>query len=354
MRYINVSGIQDGMVLGQDIWDTNGFLLLRRGQVLHSVYINRLFNIGINGIYIEDGLTEDIEIKPVIKDETRMNAVKNIRNLYMTTTATWSLSDETVNESVNILQQMVDEIFFCSDPLYEIREFKTEKDYSYYHAINMATISMIMGTELKMKKPELKMLGMCAAFCDIGLKSLDQEMLDKKGSLTQSEIRTIETHPQAGFSMIKNKYSIHSRVGQGVLHHHERWNGSGYPDGLTGNDISLFGRIVAIADVYDALVSNRPFRPAVVPCEAFEYIMANGGILFDPDLVKIFTRKVAAYPVGTKVTLSNGQNGFVKQNYSDCSLRPVVKVIDRKNLKIIDMKNDPGALNLTVKEAADI
>jgi HD-GYP domain len=349
MRYISVGSIEQGMILGQDIWDSNGFLLLRRGQKIFDAYINRLLNLGIIGVYIDDEYTEDIVINPVVKDATRMTAVKNIRNLYMTTLAGTKLSDKAVSEAVDALQQMVDEIFFCTDPIYDVREFKTEKDYSYYHSINMATISMIMGTDLKLKKPELKLLGICAAFCDIGLGTLDQEMLERTGSLTQNEISTIQKHPSLGFSMIKEKYSIHSRVGQGVLHHHERWNGSGYPDGLSGEAISLYARIIAVADVYDALVSVRPYRPAVAPQEAFEFVMANGGILFDPEIVKVFTRKVAAYPVGTRVRLSDGCTGIVKENHFDMALRPIVKIIDDpKKLRIIDLKNDPGARNLTI------
>lgn len=354
MRFINVMNIREGMILGQDIWDANGFLLLRHGQTLYNAFIDKLFNLGITGIYITDRLTDDIKINPVVKDETRMNAVKNISNLYMTTSRSWKLSDQAVNETVGILQDMVDEIFFAKNPIYDVREFKTEKNYNYYHAVNMATISMIMGTDLRLRKEELKTLGMCAAFCDIGLNSLDQELLGKKDALTENEISTIRKHPELGFSMIKKKYSIHSRVGQGVLQHHERWNGTGYPKGLAGDKICLYSRIVAIADVYDALISVRPYRPAVAPYEAFEFIMANGGILFDPELVKVFTRKVAAYPIGSMVRLSNSLHGVVKQNNYDCSLRPVVKIIDDpKNLRIIDLKSDPGALSLTISNVTD-
>jgi len=353
MRYINVSKIKEGMLLGQDIFDTNGFLLLRRGQPLHRTYIDRLHKIGINGLYIEDELTDDIKITPVVKPETRMNAVKNIRTMYLKAASNWGETDDVVDEAVAAVQHIADEIFFCAKPIYDIYEFKTEKDYRYYHTINMTTIAMIIGTGLNMKKQELRMLGICAAFCDIGLNNYDQELLESSNSLSEEEINAIKNHPVTGFSMLSEKRGIHARIRQGVLHHHERWNGTGYPGHLKGDQISLFARIIAIADVYDALISNRPYRPAVMPYEAFEYIMANGGILFDPDIVKVFTRKVAAFPVGTKIMLSNGNKGYVKFNYSDCALRPVVKVFDRKEMKIIDLKNDPGALNLTIQSAAE-
>lgn len=353
MRYINVSNIKEGMLLGQDIFDTNGFLLLRRGQPLHKVYIDKLRNIGVNGLYIEDELTDDIEVSPVVKPETRMNAVKNIRNMYLKASSNWGDTDDVVDKAMSAVQHIADEIFFCARPIYDIYEFKTEKDYKYYHTVNMTTIAMIIGTGLNMKKEDLRMLGICAAFCDIGLDKYDQELLNSSGSLSEEEISAIKNHPAVGFSMLSEKRDIHARVRQGVLHHHERWDGSGYPGHIKGDKISLFARIIAIADVYDALISSRPYRPAVMPYEAFEYIMANGGILFDPEIVKVFTRKVAAFPIGTKIMLSNGNKGYVKFNYCDCSLRPVVKVVDRREMKIIDLKNDPGALNLTIQSAAE-
>lgn len=354
MRYVNVGSICQGMILGQDIWDANGFLLLRHGQKIYDTYINRMINMGVMGVYIEDRYTEDVVINPVVKDETRMNAVKNIRNFYMSSAKHSTASDREMEEVMDALQQMVDEIFFCQNPIYDVREFKTEKDYSYYHSINMAIISMIMGTGLSLKKSELKQLGVCAAFCDIGLGTLDQELLERKGPMTPNEIDTVRKHPLIGFSMAQQLHSVHARVGQGILHHHERWNGTGYPEGLSGEDINLYSRLIAVADVYDALVSNRPYRPAVATQEAFEYIMANGGILFDPEIVKIFTRKIAAYPIGTVVRLSEGNIAVVKNNHFDMSLRPIVKVVDKpERLRIIDLKDDPGARSLTITGLGD-
>jgi len=136
----------------------------------------------------------------------------------------------------------------------------------------------------------------------------------------------------------------------GVLQHHERYDGSGYPEGISGKKITQFGRVIAIADVYDAMTSDRPYRVAMMPSEVMEYLMGGAGTLFDPDMVYLFTRKVAAYPLGTCVLLSNGLTAIVVENYEDCCTRPKVKVVCSYEAVPIyfDLKNDRRISNLTI------
>lgn len=349
MRYIHVSQISEGMKLGCDLYDTNGFLLLRHGQDLMTCYIEKIRSLGITGVYIDEEVTKDIVIEPVVKDSVRINTMCNLRNLYMAESKKGKTAEKEFNDTVNSLKELVDSIFYVNNPVYDVRDFKVAENYNFYHSSNMAIISMIIGTGLNMTRGDLNYLGMCAAFANIGMTAVNPSILDKKISLTKAEFEEIKRHPLIGFNTMNDKYKLHARILQGVLQHHERWNGSGYPEGLKGKDIAIYGRIIAIADVYDALVSDRPYRPAVMPFEAVEFIMANGGILFDPDLVQIFTRKVAAYPIGTSVMLSDNSMAVVKENNYDCNLRPVVKVISSpKGQKYINLKDDKGALNLTI------
>ena len=112
-----------------------------------------------------------------------------------------------------------------------------------------------------------------------------------------------------------------------IYQHHEKYDGTGYPLKIKGKKISLFGRIIAITDVYDALVSDRPYRKGVLPSEAIEFIMGNSDTIFDQGLVKVLSTRIAPYPIGTCVTLSNGLIGIVVENYSTHCLRPSVKIV---------------------------
>jgi HD-GYP domain-containing protein (c-di-GMP phosphodiesterase class II) len=119
--------------------------------------------------------------------------------------------------------------------------------------------------------------------------------------------------------------------------------------------ISTFGRLIAVSDVFDALTSDRPYRSALLPSEAMEYVMGGAGSLFDPEFVFLFTRKVAAYPLGTCVKLSNGETGIVVENYEDCCMRPKIRLISKigENLDekaYLDLKNDRNTRNIIITE----
>lgn len=112
-----------------------------------------------------------------------------------------------------------------------------------------------------------------------------------------------------------------------VLQHHERFDGKGYPNTFEGNDISYLARIVTIVDVYDSLTSNRPYKKAMCPSDALEYLMSNAGTLFDFDMVSVFCKIIIPYPQGTIVNLSNGDIGIVEKTYPNFPLRPLVKIV---------------------------
>ncbi|MFA6808906.1 MAG: HD-GYP domain-containing protein, partial [Eubacteriales bacterium] len=162
---------------------------------------------------------------------------------------------------------------------------------------------------------------------DIGKTMISRDIINKKGRLKEEEYAEIKKHCLFGFDVIrKNRdFSLHSA--HVALQHHEQWLGTGYPRGIKGEDIHEYGRIAAVADVYDALTSVRPYRGAMQPYEAYEYIVAQSGYQFDPEIVRIFMKCVAVYPLGTGVLLSNGQRGNVIRQNPGFSTRPVVRVI---------------------------
>jgi HD-GYP domain-containing protein (c-di-GMP phosphodiesterase class II) len=131
--------------------------------------------------------------------------------------------------------------------------------------------------------------------------------------------------------------------------HHEKVDGSGYPYGLKGDEIMLPGRIIAVADVYDALTSYRPYRTPMQPAEAVEYIMGNIGVQFDYDVVIAFLHKLELYPVGGFILLSNGKSAVVLDNQN--SLRPIVRLLDTGD--ILDLFTDRKCLSLTITKSID-
>ncbi|OYP31617.1 phosphohydrolase, partial [Lachnotalea glycerini] len=235
-------------------------------------------------------------------------------------------------------------------------DLKIYDDYTYYHSVNVAILSLIVGNALKFHRAMLIQLGMAAILHDIGKKFTPIEILSKPGMLTDEEFDIIKEHPTNGYHFIKRFFpSISSATYVGILQHHERYDGSGYPSGAQGEGISLLGRILAVCDVYDALVSDRPYHKAYLPSEALEFIQGGSGSMFDPAIVITFCYKVASYPLGTAVTLSNGEVGIVVENYEEFNTRPKVKIVKNNIVThYIDLKSDYNARNITIVGIANL
>ncbi len=214
-----------------------------------------------------------------------------------------------------------------------------------------------MGVALDLNRNDLNNLGMGAILHDIGKVFIDKKCLNKKGRLTDEEFAEMKKHPIEGYRYIRANFNIPVQASMGVLQHHEKYDGTGYPVQKAGDDISLFGRIIAIADVYDAITSDRPYRKGILPSKAMEYIMGGAGYHFDFELVSIFVKKVAAYPLGTCVKLSNGLMGIVVENFADTSMRPKIRVIEKdkdQEARYINLKEDFKTNNLTIVEVVEM
>ncbi|MBN2898320.1 MAG: HD domain-containing protein, partial [Clostridia bacterium] len=159
-----------------------------------------------------------------------------------------------------------------------------------------------------------------------GKAFIPSEVLSKQGTLSETEIDIMRAHPQMGYDYLKDSYGLDATSKVVALQHHEKVDGTGYPQHAEGNQIHKYARIVALANVYDSMTSDTPYSKAMPPNEALEYIMATAGSHFDFDLTNIFVRKIIPYPEGTIVSLSNGKIAIIETVVSDYPLRPVVKI----------------------------
>ena len=355
MRYIPTLCLREGMVLAKSLYAEDGILLLQEGQSLRQAHIIHLTNQGFQGVYILDKVSEEIEIKAVINDELRNSAAKAVRDIYvqsMTTGASQRMADD----AKAVVCDIVEEIIRNRNIMINMVDLKSYDNYTYYHSVNVGVLSLVLGVALGMNRSGLYRLGLGALLHDIGKVFIDRKIIDKKGPLTAEEFKEVKKHPALGY-----EYLLNARLGfpvsslTGILQHHERLDGSGYPEGLTGRQIGKFGRIISVADVYDAMTSDRPYRAAMIPSEVMEYLMGGAGTLFDPELVFLFTRKVAAFPLGTCVLLSSGMTAIVVENYEDCCLRPKVKILnDSAEPTYCDLKNDRALSNITITRVVKI
>lgn len=330
MRYVPIKYIKEDMVLAKTLYGYNGEILLTIGVPILSTYIKKLYELGFAGLYIKDKLSEDITVADVISEELKMKTINSLRSLMRN-----NISKQEIQASLKIIGKqivdIVDEISINEDTMINMVNLKVASEYTFYHCVDVCVLSIVLGVALNFNKEDLYLLGTASLLHDVGKIYTPNDILDKPGKLTYEEFQIIKKHSGNGYKYVKENLNINDKVYTGIYQHHERYDGTGYPLNIKGKEISLFGRIIAIADVYDALISDRPYRKGVLPSDAIEFIMGSSDSMFDQQLVKTFCTKLAPYPIGTCVKLSNGLIGIVVENYSSNCLRPSVKVIQEDN-----------------------
>lgn len=336
--------VETGMALGQDIYNGEGRLILGRHVILNNDNLQELLSLGFPGIYIDDEFTEDLMVTEVIRPEVKREALKMVHDLF--------LDNKNLPMEQHNLQEVVidvmEEVLNNGDVMCNMLDIKTYDDYVYFHSVNVAVLSTMIGAACNMNKEELDILTTAALLHDVGKRFVEEDVLNVKRALTEEERIMIVQHPKLGYDFLVENFDFLPEVYDSVLEHHEWYNGCGYPLRRSGSEIPIYARIIKLADVYDALTSKLPYHEAVPPSEAVEYIMANAGAEFDPELVDVFMRKIAVYPEGCEVRLSDGRTAVVMENYKEFILRPKVKVIPTG--EIINLKSDNEARSLTILE----
>ncbi len=323
MRKLDIDHIQPGSKLSRTIYSANGQILLRQGTSLSSKYIQRLKRMGYTSIYIDDGLMDDIILDENISEETRLQTVTCIKEVMENVKYSKSINTGHVKKTVS---KIVDDIMCRRELMLNLSDIRSHDDYTFYHSVNVTVISVIIGICLYYNYDQLCDLGLGVLLHDIGKTQIPLEILGKPDRLTQEEYEIIKKHTWYGFEALRSNPEIKITSAHVALQHHERYNGSGYPRQLKGEDILEFARITAIADVYDAMSNDRCYRKKIPIHKVRQYLTESSGTLFDSKILNRFIEKVAFYPQGTKVILNNGESGVViRQNNVD-PIRPVLRL----------------------------
>ena len=349
MRKMLLTNVQLGMILGRSITSADGTLLLGAGAKLTPRYINHLQNLGITSVYIWDERTADLEIKEPISDRTRLMAASAIREVMAELRDDFQ-SNGIIPHNLPRLMAVVDDILndllSAGKLIMDFFEIKTSDDYTFLHSVNVCVLTLIFGLRLGCKEKELRELGLGALLHDIGKIFIPTEIITKPGPLTREEWEIMTRHTSLGFDILRKSQGLSLAAAHISYQHHERYDGTGYPRGLAGEDIHLYARITSICDVFDALTSNRNYRKAYPVHEALEYILGNGNSHVDYHLVSKFTKCVAMYPLGTEVRLSNGTVGIVIGVPPQMPQRPFVRVIKDEKGRELDSPYDLSLLEL--------
>lgn len=357
MRFIAANALLPGYVLGRDILFDKDRVFLRQGAVLTPPQIERIHRMGFQGVYVLDELSRNIPMQNIISEALRQKTLALVRTCFAKIEQdTRHKSQKALLELLPAIEDMIQEIAENQKRMLPITDICCFDDYNYTHSVNVAVLSILLGLTLGMNQHALIGLALGAFALDIGKLFIDKRIINNQGKLVLDEFEEIRRHCIAGYNYLSACSAIPDLCRAAVLSHHEQFNGTGYPAGLSGEAIPLPGRIVCVADVYDALVSSRPFRAAMLPSDAVEYIMSGYGTSFDPMVVDAFIRRVAPYPAGICVRLSNNMIGIVIENYESACLRPKLRILENGQLtaQYLDLAKDFAASTITIVGVAEL
>ena len=225
------------------------------------------------------------------------------------------------------ISECVDHILNNTDALLMLSNIKDKDSYTSEHCVNVAILSIMLGRRVGMPRHDLEQVGLAGLLHDVGKVLTPDEILKKPERLTDDEFLIMKMHPSQGRAILQNTAGL-SRAIHAVAHaHHERLNGTGYPRGLSEDHLDPYSRIVAIADTFDAITSDRAYAKGRSNIEAFQILRAASGNQYDAELVSAFLEAIGVYPPGTAVQLRNGQFGVVARNNPQHKLRPLVLLL---------------------------
>lgn len=338
-----------------DIYTNNGVLLCQRGTLVSSVVRDKLsrYRNKVEFYILTDENSEIASNTDFKKDDTSWNLSDSLRKHTQTNIAEMynniNEPEKMVNLAENICTGLCDSICNSENVGINLLNLKISDEYTFKHSVDVATMSALIANALGESDSYIKDTAMAGILHDIGKSRVPIEVLNKPSRLTSDEFEVIKKHPLWGYEMLKEVPDISEEIRQAILQHHENIDGTGYPLGLKGNRILKMAKILTIADVYDALVTSRPYKGAKTPATAIE-IMLGMFNKFELEILTAFLGVVFAYPNGTEVTLNKAQGKFeqcvvIKQS-SGYPIRPVVKSLETG--EIYDLVNDLQCLSYVI------
>jgi HD-GYP domain-containing protein (c-di-GMP phosphodiesterase class II) len=355
MRLIPCRKIRQGMELARDVLTgpPGSAPLLRTGVILDDRYASLLPRAGIGSVWIEDDIGADIDVVEPLTPETRAkvhratgDAIDSARAARRTGTG---LPAPVVESLAAVADALVADLLEIPEAALTLDDLSVFDSYTHRHSVQVSVLGLLLARRAWSKEgwldyrgrrrydrfgDRLRKLGIGLLLHDVGKLAVPPEVLNKPGRLTDEEMEAMRSHPEAGVELLRAA-DLSPLTAAAVRDHHERPDGTGYPNGLTGRSIHEFARLAAVADVYDAVTSNRVYSDAVPTHVGVDIIREGAGTQFCPDVVRHFRAVVMPYPVGHEIALPDGRRGVVAgvdPLQPDC---PTVRVRDARGTEEI-------------------
>ena len=337
MKTIRVSDLKPGMMYDQPVFvDDDNFFVPAEIPIKKSD-IDRLMKWGVaevrtdgkaisagtaasgtlGGLNAQDGDDKllKVYVVSVLKMDKIFDAIKNNQ-------------DVDIGNLDKIVRSMLS---FLKDYTYELIAFTIRNESAETSfgkgAVNCLILSVVIGMQIGLPEDELRDLAFGALLHDIGMVKIPDYVLNKETDLSPEDVKRIHTHPLYSYQFITKSMKLSEKIGVIALQHQERWDGKGYPRKLAGKDIALPARILAIADSFEAMIGDRPYRNSMIGYSAMRQILNEADRRFDSEILKVFIKSMGIYPLGSMVLLNDGSIGRVVEIHNSAPLRPCIKII---------------------------
>jgi putative nucleotidyltransferase with HDIG domain len=322
-----------------------------RFKIENASMLNKIIDAGIESVAIDTTLGLDVEDNDQIEVEdfkemssiatevvvnhtsaeeferakaVLSNACKLMQNMMRDVRLGKQVSLE---QSEPVIENLVDTMFSCPSSVLPQAQIKTVDKYTFQHSVAVSALSVAFGRVLELPREEIKELALGGLLHDIGKAKIPLHLLNKPGKLTDDEFALMKTHVVHSAQLLKGVDNLSEVSFNAAAQHHERFDGTGYPNRLKEEEISKHGQMLAIVDVYDAITSIRSYHTALPPTEALRRLYEWSGTQFNPRLVHAFIKGIGIYPAGSLVRLESDRLGIVRVVVPEKTLQPVVQVI---------------------------
>lgn len=326
------------MVLAKDVYTPEGQVLLKVDTLLTPRYITKLQQFKIEMVWVTEvlpkGLSEEEYGQLVMEEEVKVayhEAVEVVSRVFNDVRTGEALDVPAVRNTVT---QLCASILRNDSLLRHVDKIYTYDDYTFAHSVQVCVFTLILAKALQYTEHQMINVGTGGLLHDIGKTRLPVDFLNTPRKYTPEEFEQVKEHARLGSEILMESNGVPLVAVRMAGEHHERYDGKGYYQGLQGGNIHPFSQITALADVYDAMTTDRAYRSALLPQQAIEYLLNSSGTAFNPEMCRLFVKSVAIFPIGTVVQLTNGLLATIVEVDAGIPYRPVVGVIDEPGGKV--------------------
>ena len=340
-KFTVLDKLESGMIIGKDVIDKNtGVILIPKDTVLTTDHINKLSRHKVFAVMIkEEEILESLSNEGFSKEYSKVE--NRLDNIFEMVKKEGKIESEDI---VNEIQGFVNEVSLERDILTQMRLLRKKDDYTFDHSLGVSILAITLGKWLGYSQDKILELAIAGLFHDIGKLKIPDEILNKPGKLTPEEYNVMKKHSYYGYEMLLKTNNFSENILQGVLNHHEKMDGSGYPNGLISNEIHEYAKIISICDIYHALTTNRVYKEKDSPLRTADYLRQESFKSLDPYITRVFINNISKFYIGNKVLLSDGTTGIIVYIYPQDETKPIVKVEDKfidflkeQDVEIIDI-----------------